>query len=400
MRGFAGALVAGLIAASCTTSSVAAPQASPSASPSPQTTSSVFVFQVRQDATTHFTLARPDGTVIKTVDIAGVGFPPLNDGAALLLNKWVGGIGLAYLPSTVLGPDGTVTPILESLRPYFGPGADGIGDTVTVSDQLIAGVQGFDPASYVLLDLGTGQAVALLTAKRLGPAGGGITPPIVQSLGVVGGVARILVRHADWGQPVSQWAAVEIDLKQKVVVGIHNLPLDPGVDSYDAYDPALSPDGKVFAYIENTLADGNQRAIFRTHIAEVGSGRDTIAGDTSVRLMDREHCLRFSPDGTALVAYGQDAWPDATGKANAKLVAFASVDGHVLSRVEAGDAQYNQITPVGWTAPHTLAYIVATATIAGDFADPQSSAFTLDVASGRRTALPGGFGELVAVLTH
>jgi hypothetical protein len=250
-----------------------------------------------------------------------------------------------------------------------------------------------------MIDLRSGEVSTLLQAKRTA-AVGGIAPPIVLNLGVGGipPVIHILVRHANYGQVVQQWALVEIDLKRQVVVGTPDLPLTAGVDSYDCGDAALSQDGTEFAYTEGNSADSSNRAILRVHIARIGSTQDVVAPDNAIRMLGQENGLSFSPDGTALVGYGEDAWPGASNKTNARLVAFATADGHPLTNLDLGDVSYNMVQPVGWVGPHTLAYTVTSTTVLGDFTKGTQTAYLLDVVSGAKTPLPGGWGQLVAVL--
>jgi hypothetical protein len=402
MRRAAGALVLMLLTAACATSSTAlgspspSPSVQPSAPSSPQPSASVLVFQSVQGSATHFTLARPDGSVIKTVDTtAGTGSTWQGPSAALLLYGAGGAV-------SVLAPDGTVTPIPTALRPYFSQNG-GIGtqagDAILVTPTLVVGTVGYDPAKFVMIDLQSGQVSTLLQAKRTA-AVGGIAPPIVLNLGVGGPppAVRILLRHADYGQVVPQWALVEIDLKQKVIVGVPNLPLAAGVDAYDAADPALSRDGSVFAYMEANSADSSNHAILRVHIAKVGSAQDIVAPDNAIRILGQEGGLSFSPDGATVVGYGEDAWPDASGTTDARLVAFATADGRTLTDLDLGDASYNMAQPVGWVGPHTLAYTVTSTNLLGDFTNGTQTAYLLDVVGGAQTQLPAGWGQLVAVL--
>ncbi len=397
MNRWSGVLVLALLSVSCAaTTSPPAAKPAPTATPipSPPSIASVLVFQQIQGTSTHFTFTHFDGTVIKAVDTsAGSADGRQSEGAGLLL-------GGANGAKAVLGPDGTVTMIPATVISDFGQQGIGNlpGDAIVLRDGLILGTVGYDPATYMLVDLASAQSSTLLQAKRIG-AVGGVAPPIMFSMGIsaTGGVARILVRHADYGQPVAQWALVEVDLKQKMVIGAPNLPLAEGVDSYDTTDQSLSVDGTLFAYQEQTTHDAQNKGIVKTHIAVVGSGLDTVAADTTLRTMSLGSGLRFSPDGSALVALGEDAWPTG-GKVNTRMLAFATSDGHVLSKVGFGDAANNMIQAVGWTGPHTLAYVLYTTTDPGSFSVPPTG-FTVDVATGARSALPTSLGSLVAVLS-
>jgi hypothetical protein len=183
-----------------------------------------------------------------------------------------------------------------------------------------------------------------------------------------------------------------------VVVGDRGLPIISGLDPYDVGEPSVSADGRFFAYQEATQTDAQNRSILTIHIVDLDSGRDIALPVNAIRLAGNSRGLRFSPDGSALVAYGVDTWPDASRKASAKMLVFATADGRLLSTIDVGDQSYNAVAPVGWTGAHTLAYTVNTTTRLGDFTNSPSMAHTLDVLTGERHDLPAGFGQLVAVL--
>ena len=364
------------------------PAASPTTGPG-----SVLVFQAIAGATTTLTLTRSDGSVIKTIQATGQGSTWQGPSAALLLMS--GDKAVA-----VMSADGSVTPIPVALVQYFGGSNIGnlAGDAILVTPTLAIGTMGYDPASFVEVDFASGQATTLLSAKRIAPAGG-IAPPIVLNLGTStgGGVAHILVRHADTGVRVAQWGLVEIDLKHHVVVGIPDLPLASGLDAYDGYSPALSADASRFAYVENATSR-NGYAVLRVHIADVTTRADAVSPDNAIRVLGQQASLSFSPDGSYLVAYGQDAWPDASGKTTAKLVVFDAATAAPARTVDVGDATFNMIQVIGWTGPHTIAYAVTDTSQPGYFIGGRETDYVLDVATGTRQTLPSGIGSLVGVL--
>jgi hypothetical protein len=260
-------------------------------------------------------------------------------------------------------------------------------------------VAGYQSAKYVLMDLTNGQTSTLLNVISTLPARG-MQPPSILPLGtsVDHSKARVLVRHATAnGTNVPVWAMVEIDIPSRSVLGITQLPIQTGLDSFDAFEPAVSADGRLLAYQENSKVTAQDVAIYTSHVADIGSGRDTQIADTSIEPYGNSRGLRFSPDGGAVLVYGISA-PALGSPEESRLALYATSDGHTLDSIDVGDSSYSNIEPVGWIGGHTLVYTTTTTNVPGNFTNGSQSAHTLDLLTGERHDLPSDLGQLVAVL--
>ena len=372
------------------------PPATPAA---PAALTGVLVFQAGSPPNYHFTLTSSEGAVLKTLDTtAGIAPGMQGDSAALLLYG-------ANKTHAVLAQDGSVTPLPTALEPAFdnstGEGiGSGAGDPILLDPSTALGVKGYANSTYELVDLKSGQITALVSATTTNPTSRGIMPPTLVPAGVSRDhhTARLLVRHAIVnGTTVPQLALIEIDLRTKTVSRLKQLPLFPsGLNADDVFEPALSTDGRLLAYQENSKADPQNVAIYTTHVVDIETGRDLTISDTSTQLIGNSRGLRFAPDGSALVAYGISAGPSIPQ--HSKLSVFATSDGHSLFNDDVGDGEFSNVQPAGWVGDHTPVITTTTTTVPGNFTNGTQAASLVDVSAGQQFSLPYGFGELVAVL--
>jgi len=354
--------------------------------PSPSSSTSILTFELDGTSSNTFTLTDATGQVLRTLQQTGFASGEQGDGAGLLLF----GSHTFDQALAMIARDGTVAPIPSSVIGVIPPGA-----TLLDSHRVLASVGDQNHAKLDLIDLTTGQVSTLLTVVATQQTGGLQPQSLVQlSTSADRSVAHVLVRHATVnGTSVPQWAVVDVDLARNVV-SIRHVPVANGVDPYDALEPALSNDGRLLACEEGTTPDAQGNADYRTHMVDLASGHDTVIDHMPLAVSIDSRGLRLSPDGSVLVAYGY-TWPS-TGQ-SFTMTAFATANGHLLSRIDAGNALNNSIEPVGWIGNHTLAYTTNTSAT-GNFNGSTSVAHTFDAISGERYDLPAGVGLLVAVL--
>jgi hypothetical protein len=384
------------ITSSSPTPAVTAASPSPSPTALPTAPATVLVFQSGAPPNFHFSLAGPDGTVFKTVDVTGASASTWQgDSAALFL---MDSTNKKYF---VLRSDGSIAPIPDSLSSNFDgtPTAFGqeAGDPIFLNNHTVVGIQGYGNAKYVLLDLNTQQKTTLLTVTPTINRGI-IQPPSILQLGLSSDrkVARVLIQHAVVnGTNVPQWAVAEIDMETMAVTSIRQLPIQAKVDPFDAFEPAISADGRLLAYQENVNANAQNVAIYTTHVVDLTSGQNIALIDRSIQCTGNSRGLRFSPDGTSLMAYGSLA-PE-FGSGESLMALFDTSDGHLLWRQNVGSTLANQITPVGWIGGHTLVYEAATTAVPGNFTAGNFTAHSVDALTGKSIDLTIG-GQLVAVL--
>jgi hypothetical protein len=383
---------------SSATNAASASRSGAAASPASRSGSAILVFQNASPPNYHFSLAAADGSVLRTVDTtAGSCSTWQGDSAALLLFGPNG-------THSVLAKDGTIVALPDALNPAFDVttpnGIGGIaGDPILLDSKTAIGVAGYQSGKYELIDLVSGQISTLLTVITTQPTRG-IQPASILPLGtsVDRRTARILVRHATAnGTNIPEWAMVEIDIPGQSISGITQLPIQAGLDSFDTFETAVSADGRLLAYQENSKVSAQNVAIYTSRIADIGTGRDTSIADTSIAAYGNSRGLRFSPDGTALLVYGISA-PALGPPQESRLALYATSDGHKLDSINVGDSSYNNIAPVGWIGGHTLVYTTTTTNVLGNFTNGDQSAHTLDALTGERHDLPAGLGQLIAVL--
>lgn len=367
------------------------PPTTASPTPTGAPSSSVLVFQMTSPPRVQFTLTDSSGKLINTIDTAGAGGSMWQGGSSALL---------VYGPTSgtysVLDRHGLVTPVPAALAPLFdagspaGFGAVG-GDPILLDSRTVLGMDAGrrGDARYELVSLDTGQVTTLLhVTADVSPTG--LAPSIAVPLGTSldRTVAHVLVVHATAdGTPVQGWAVVDIDLAQRRVKAIHQLP-DFGTVPFTASSPALSPDGRLLAF------QTAQNPSATTHLVDTATGKETTMADQTVSALGAVPA-RFAPDGSALVVYGVGGG----GTGDAVMIAFSTQNEQVIARLDVGGTFNNQIVAVGWVGAHTLAYVTNQSAGGGTFDSNSSVAHTIDLASGDTHDLRNPYGGLVSVLT-
>lgn len=392
-----------LVVAACTNNPPPSATATPAASPAAPQPVVVFWRFDPQSRVTHLSLASPDGTVVKTLDMGAIGYAAAQDGGAALL--LFGSLDPASLDVLYMTPDGTVRHVPDSLLSAFGVGNGGLGansldanpafaDSSTLAGVLNAGGSG---QRYVVLDLSRSRVFTLLTAVPDATPGGF---PLYQLLpaGLSGDAktAWLVIRHAKVGTTrVATWAVAELDIRDRKMSSLKTLPLSTGVDSNDIWSPTISPSGRFLVYQQTSNYSIYATAVFTTHILDRQTGKDTIAVAAPYVLPSYSRLLRFSPDGKLFYVFGE--LPLANEIRN-RVLAVYDVSGRSIWRRDVGDSFYNNITPVGWVDAQHLVFTTRSTTIRGNFNAVVPHSYVVDVQSGSERELPTNLGDPVAVL--
>jgi hypothetical protein len=396
-------LVALILICACTNDQVESPSPAPSTTPqaSPAPPAVAFSsYDTRQSTVVHYTVASPDGTVIKRVDLDGTGYAAYQDeGVALLLFHNLPTMSAMYMDKT-----GMVHPVPEALWAAFDWSKDGIGGSsldgnpVFPDDQTLVGVYGYDPTVYLLLDMKLGKQFTLLTATSIRPPGAReraiLLPAGLSSDRKIG---RAILRHAKIGSTdIPTWALAEFDLSQHKMSSLKPLPLPSGVDSDFIFSPTTSPDGRFLAYQVNPLPYGAySTAVFTTHILNLATGQDITVDGAPFILPGYNRLLRFSPDGARFFVFGES--PLANGIRD-RVVAAYDTSGRLVWRRNVGDSYYNGITPVGWIDGTHFVFTTISTKRRGDYSGLVPHSYIADVTTGSERELPAELGTAVAVL--
>lgn len=174
--------------------------------------------------------------------------------------------------------------------------------------------QSADDLLAVLEPLATPSAGMAPTAARLAPV---VAPK--RRLWIVGGVVAAVVIFAATRMLRTDGAREEIGRQQQFTT-------EPGLE----IDPALSPDGKLVAYV----AGNSQR--MRIFIRPVAGGRTFPLSDDSTSIEGRP---RWSPDGTQLLFITQAGVSMAPALGGAARAIIASTDRNVTSAAWSPDGR-------------------------------------------------------------
>lgn len=399
---FLGGLLAGLlVVAACTNNQ---PSAAARPTESPAATQPVLVFSRfdPQSGITHLSLASPDGTVLKAIDMGAVGYAVSQDGGAALL--LFGSLDPTALNVLYLTPDGTVRHVPDSLLPAFGAGYGGLGansldsnpafaDPSTLAGVLNAGGNG---QRYVVLDLSRSRMFTLLTRSgQPGPNGWPLYNLLPAGLSGDGQTAWAVLLNPKTSSTASSWRLAEFNLPERKMTSLKTLPLPGELDASDIFSPTVSPDGRILVYQDSPNYSTYAAAVFTTHIVDRRTGRDLIADGAPFVLPGHARLLRFSPDGRLFYVFGE--FPVANPIRN-RVIAVYDISGRSIWRRDVGDSFYDDITPVGWVDAQHLVFTTLSTTIRGDFSRSVPHSYVVNVLSGSEQELPADLGDPIAVL--
>lgn len=396
-----GLLAGQLLVAACTNNQ---PSAAATPTAAPAATQPVLVFSRfdSRSGITHFALASPDGSALKTVDLVSTGSSVYQDGTAGLVLIRNDGPTDQYMFMT---PDGGVHQMPASVLSAFGaPGGGFAGSSLDANPAFagpstLAGVVHWNTEvqQYVELDPNRGRMFTLLTAvPEPTPGGFPLYNLIPAGLSSDAMTARLVIRHAKVGSTsVRTWAVAELDLRDRKMRSLKAIPLASGVDSNDIWSPTFSPSGRFLVYQQTSNYSIYATAVFTTHILDRQTGNDTIAAAAPYALPSYWRLLRFSPGGRLFYVFGE--FPLANGIRN-RVIGVYDTSGRSIWRRDVGDSFYNNITPVGWLDDQRLVFTTESTTSRGSFNGTVSHSFVVNVLSGSEIELQANLGEAVAIL--
>jgi hypothetical protein len=380
---FAVALVVGLRAHQSRSTVPAGPVPSPSHAPVPAS-GSLMVFQSKV-SDTHYTttLARGDGTVIRTVDAPGAAYGDALGGRALYLDDGHHG--------WVLHRDGSITTVNAAARMDLaaaGKGVTMVDDHTAVADVPNNQAQ---TSRFEVVDVLTGARRVVFEEQAPPDA----QPSSRSDVAVVGisrdmGTLYVLVRDMEIGGKLQRDPVVDdVDVALARVTGTRALP------SGDS-DMAVSPDGRQVAW-QDAAVDARNAEYFVTHVTDLSSGRTVDVAGTGIGAGGGfGPGLVFSPDGARLMVTGHDN--EATPVAIDSVAEVSTADGRVLQHQQIEHQAGEIILTIGWVDADHLAYGTTTnANQDGRLVGIEATS-VVDLSGPKPPLTIGNLGSFVAVL--
>jgi len=381
---FGVALAVGLRSHQSRSTVPAGPVPTPSHAPAPAS-GSLMVFQSKVSDTRYTTtLARVDGTVIRTVDAPGAAYGDSLGGRALYLDDGHQG--------WVLHRDGSITPVNAAARADLAAAGEGV--TMVDDHTAFARVPvDQDQANrFEVLDVLTGARRVVFQAQIAPDA----QPSSRSEAGVVGSspdmrTLYVLVHDMVIDGKLQRDAVVEdVDVALAKVTRTRSLP-----DGQT--DMAVSPDGRQVAWQDFANDDRRNVAYFVTHVTDLASGKTVDVTGTGIGASGGYGpALMFSPDGARLVATGRDN--EATPEGIASVAEISTADGRVLHQQQVENQFGELILTVGWVDADHLAYETSTNDSQGGRLVGVEVTHVVDLSGPKPPLAIGNLGSFVAVL--